>query len=388
MDNLAKEPERRAQGARAFAAQLAAAAREAGITISEVGVVARLSNVDFGRVALDPTLDDAQLNPNSLVPSDPADRRGDAKGKAGAPEGRASPIVTATEAISVPSRPAIEVRITGNPASGGSGAGVTSTPSSPSPDPNQATLAGGDTEKRRSSVPLMLLSLLLGVALTIIATQYLAKRGDDGHAAVVKRARRALADGRYVNPPGDNVRELVASGLAKYPDDLELAQVRAEAAHEMVTRALAASAGGDVGGARDLVHDALELDPSDHSARTLLGQYQQETDALGTDAGMYGGPPKVTFKTTPLARFGQSMDLTAQIAPGSDGPKAKITGAKITLFENGKTTGGIAIPIVATGPHSFRATMTTPKTGSYDITFEAAVDGRPIRAQRDLDVLP
>ena len=37
-------------------AQLAAAAREANISISEVGVVARLSNVDFGRMpALDPT---------------------------------------------------------------------------------------------------------------------------------------------------------------------------------------------------------------------------------------------------------------------------------------------------------------------------------------------
>lgn len=353
MDNLAKDPARRAQGARALAAQLAAAAKEAGITISEVGVVARLSNVDFGRpsTALDPTLDDAaaQLNlqrfPSSPVPATVVAR----------PLDELPPDRAAT-----PAPQPIEDRL------------------EPRPRP---------TGERRRGLLIVLLAFLLGAALAVIGTQYVSKHADDDRFTHVKRARRALADSKYVNPPGDNVREYVDIGLAKFPDDPELGQVRSEAAHEMVTRALAAAAGGDVGGARDLVRDALELDPTDHSARNLLGQYQQEMDALSTDAGVHAGDPKVLFKSLALARPGQRLEVSAQIAPGGAGPKAKISGAKVTVFENGKTNGGVVVPLASTGAFTFHGSLNAPKLGSYDVFFEAIVEGRPIRAQRDLDVI-
>ncbi len=64
MDNLAKDPAQRAPNGRALAHALAHAAKEAGIAISEVGIIARLSNVDVGhRMALEATLDDGSVFP-------------------------------------------------------------------------------------------------------------------------------------------------------------------------------------------------------------------------------------------------------------------------------------------------------------------------------------
>ena len=342
MDNLAKDPTKRAQGARAFAAQLAQAAKEASISISEVGVVARLSNVDFGRpsLALDPTLDDA------AAPAEIA---------------RANPPSVSTELAA----PAMPVHARGT-----------------APAPSSSRRA----EKRRG-VAIVALAFLLGAALAVIGTQYVSRHAGDDRTAHLAHARRALTESRYVNPPGDNVSDIVNAGLAKWPDDTELAQVRADAAHEMVTRSMAARAGGDLGGARDLVHDALQLDPADHTARILVGQYQDELDAMLNGTTSNTGGPKVIFEAPPLARPGQKIDLVARLAPGAAGPKAKIHGTKVTLFDNGKTSAGTPLAIIATDAHDFRGTLTAPNVGSYDIVFETVVDGATVRASRDLDVV-
>ena len=342
MDNLAKDPTKRAQGARAFAAQLAQAAKEANISISEVGVVARLSNVDFGRssAALDPTLD-----------------------YVAAPAGiaRANPPSVSTELAA----PAMPEHARGT-----------------APAPSSSRRA----EKRRG-VAIVALAFLLGAALAVIGTQYVSRHAGDDRTAHLAHARRALTESRYVNPPGDNVSDIVNAGLAKWPDDTELAQVRADAAHEMVTRSMAARAGGDLGGARDLVRDALQLDPADHTARILVGQYQDELDAMLNGTTSNTGGPKVIFEAPPLARPGQKIDLVARLAPGAAGPKAKIHGTKVTLFDNGKTSAGTPLAIIATDAHDFRGTLTAPNVGSYDIVFETVVDGATVRASRDLDVV-
>ncbi|GAC1529536.1 MAG: hypothetical protein NVS3B10_26110 [Polyangiales bacterium] len=354
MDSLAKEPARRAQNARIFAAQLAQAAKDAGISISEVGVVARLSNVDFGRAspALDPTMDDASAQLD-LVRSNPPR----ASTEVAAPIGQASSAPAA-----LPAAPSAEASL------------------APLPSPAHP----GDKRRRAAIVAL---AFLLGAALAIIGTQYFASHAGDDRAAHLAHARRALTESRYVNPPGDNVSDIVTAGLAKWPDDTELAQVRADAAHEMVTRSMAARAGGDVGGARDLARDALQLDPADHTARILVGQYQDEVDSMLLERTMNSGAPKVIFEMPPLARPGQKLDLAARVAPGAAGPKAKIQGSKVTLFDNGKTSAGTAIAVAPADAHDFKGTLTAPKVGSYDVVFEAVVDGITVRASRDLDVV-
>jgi serine/threonine protein kinase len=348
MDNLAKEPAKRAQNARLFAAQIAQAAKDASISISEVGVVARLSNVDFGRasVALDPTMDDAspQLG---VARSDPPR----ASTELAMPVAPVAADAAAVAAVAAPAASAVR---------------------------------SGD---RRRGVAIVALAFLLGAALAVIGTQHFATHAGDDRTAHLSRARRALTESRYVNPPGDNVSDIVNAGLAKWPDDTELAQVRADAAHEMVTRSMAARAGGDLGGARDLVRDALQLDPADHTARILVGQYQDEVDSMLNGTTTNTGGPKVIFEVPALARPGQKLDLTARIAPGAAGAKAKVHGGKVTLFDNGKTSAGTSVAIAASETHDFKGTLTAPKVGSYDVVFEATVDGTIVRASRDLDVV-
>ena len=348
MDNLAKEPARRAQNARIFAGQLAQAAKDANISISEVGVIARLSNVDFGRAspALDPTLDDAAVQ---LALATPAPARTVASAPSPATEPAAA---TAPEA---------EV------------ASVAATPAA-------------EAAPRRFPIAVIVLAFLLGAALAGLAVQYLAKRGDVEHDAHVTKTRAALADSRYVTPPGDCVRDLVVDGLGRWPGDVDLLQLRSTASMELVTRAMVAQNGGDVGGARDLAMDATLLDPTDHSAALLLSQYDDEVRALGADASPSTGRPRVLFDAIPIQHAGQRVELTAHVTAGA--AHAKIADARMTLYDHSATTGGIAIPVTFGGQGIYRASITAPKAGNYDVVFEASIEGPNLRAVRELTVEP
>jgi hypothetical protein len=80
--------------------------------------------------------------------------------------------------------------------------------------------------------------------------------------------------------------------------------------------------------------------------------------------------------------------MTCQIVPGAAGPKAKITGMRISILPNGQTDGGTPVTLTSTDPANARAKLTAPAVGSWDVSFDAAVDGVHVRAMRDLDVTP
>ena len=349
MDNLAKDPAKRAQGARAFAAALAQAAKEANIAISEVGVIARLSNVDVSlRMSLDRTLDDASslLAPRLPPPAPPP------------PFGSAAP--SPSPYASTPP-PSAEV-------------------SAPTP--------AAESGRKRNPFVVILLAFLLGAAIAALVTQQVARRGDAAHDAHVAKTRAALADSRYITPPGDCVRDLVVAGLKRWPNDVDLLQLRSTASMELVTRAMVAQNGGDVGGARDLAHDATSLDPTDHSAALLLSQYDDEVKSVGAEGRANTGKPRVLFDALPLTHAGQRVDLAAHLALGSAGPRAKIADVRMTLFDHSATVDGIKIPVVVGGPALYRAIMVAPKAGNYDVVFEATLEGTNLRAVRELTVLP
>jgi len=357
MDNLAKDPARRAPNARAFAAQLAQAARDANISISEVGVVARFSNVPSP--GLDPTLDDgiAQLaiSPYAL-PVSPV-------------QASLAPVEPASVAIMVER-------------SSGSGAGVVSSSASAA---SSVSTPPAEPARRSSPIAIILLAFLLGAALAGLAVQYIARRGDVEHDAHVSKTRAALADSRYITPPGDCVRDLVVAGLARWPNDVDLLQLRSTASMELVTRAMVAQNGGDVGGARDLAKDATSLDPTDHSAALLLSQYDDEVKQLGADASPTTGRPRVLFDAIPLTHAGQRVDLVAHVTAGA--ANTKIADARMTLFDHSATIGGIPITVTYGGQGLYRATMPAPKPGNYDVVFEASIEGPNLRAVRELTVL-
>jgi hypothetical protein len=216
--------------------------------------------------------------------------------------------------------------------------------------------------------------------------QYLAKQGDLQHDAHVAKTRAALADSRYVTPPGDCVRDLVVAGLARWPNDVDLLQLRSTASMELVTRAMVAQNGGDVGGAYDLAEDATQLDPTDHSAALLLSQYDDEVKQLGADASPTTGRPRVLFDALPLTHVGQRVDLVAHVTAGA--ANAKIADARMTLFDHSTTKNGTLVAVTYGGEGVYRASIKAPKPGNYDVVFEASIEGPNLRAVRELTVLP
>ncbi len=362
MDNLAKEASRRAPSARALGNALAGAAKEANVSFSDVGVVARMSMVDLppraaAAPAIDPTLDEAAAVPAVVPPKVISNPPASPVAKQGGPGGTlAIPAVAPPPAADEPS------------------ANVTEVP---------ALRRAG--RERRSPLLVVMLAFLLGAAIAVLVTQQIARRREAEHDEHIARTRRALAAGHYVDPPGDNVRDLVKTGMAKWPDDPVLANLQSDAAHELVTRAMAARSGGDVSGARDLVRTAVDLDPSDGAARLLLDQYEDELVAMG-DGGAGGAllGPRVTLELpSGSGRPGVRAELVARILVGS-GTRPKVTGPQFVVHGPGLAKDGATLGASGTGP--FRAAFTPPAEGSYEVQFEANADGATVRAERTLEV--
>ena len=64
--------------------------------------------------------------------------------------------------------------------------------------------------------------------------------------------------------------------------------------------------------------------------------------------------------------------------------RGEITGAQFVVTGPGLASEGLVIPAVGAGP--FRAFFTPPREGSYEVQFEANVDGATVRAHRALAV--
>lgn len=321
MDNLAKDPSLRAPNARALGGALASAAREARVSIPDVGAAARMSAPPEADALADTTADEAL--PRELSTQPP---------------------LTRTHA---------------------------------------STTAGAPAPPRRTAAVLVLLAFLLGGALTALAMRYVSDRRESERTALIQRARGALARGRYVEPPGNNVRDLVRVGLAKWPDDADLVKVQSDAAHEIVTRAMAARSGGDVNGAHELAETAHELDPTDGTARMLLAHYDDELAALAEDAGGDLGGARVTLEV-PLGAThpGGRAELVARVIVSSK--RHEVTGATFLVTGPGLADDGLIVP--ATGERTFRGSFAPPREGNYEIVFEANVGGASVRANRRLTV--
>jgi serine/threonine-protein kinase len=333
MENLSKRAEERAQDGKALAAAIVRAAKASGVSL---GGVDRYSLTDAEGSAprvssfVAPTLDDAQVPP---VP----------------------PVQALAEPQKSSERP-------------------------PAPKSNWAR------------VVVAVIAFTLGVGLTVafMLTRPPAAtaKPDAERLAFIDKTRGVLADGHYVAPPGQNVRELVAEGLKRWPEDGELKQLRSEAEHEMITMAMAARSSGDLVGARNLARDAYTLDSTDNSARFLRAQLEDELKGISTGATISSGAPRLVFESPPVAKPGEKVEMTCRIVTGAQGPKAKVTGVRVSLFPNGQTTNGTPVSLTLVDPLNAKASLVAPTPGSYDLSFEATVDGTVVRAMRDLDVSP
>ena len=358
MDNLAKTADKRAQTARAFADQLAAAAREVGVAIPKVDLVARVGDGPRSHrpsQAVDPTVPD-EPGPSVIGPT---------------------PLATTAPMTPLPVEP-----IPTSTSTAGAAASANGTASA-------SSLAGVAPPSGWSRVwpALVALAFVLGIASTILVKRRL-DAPDAEHAAYVSNVRHVLSEGHYVAPPGENVKELVAQGLERWPKDTDLEQLRSEAEHEMITMAIAARESGDVVGARNLARDAYALDPTDNSARFMRAQAEDDLAAINAGPGLESGPPRLVFESPPVVRTGAKVEMRCRVVPGTAGAKAKITALKVTVMPNGQTTGGAPVTLTSANPADVRMELTAPAVGSWDVAFEANVGGTVVRAMRDLDVTP
>ncbi|MDF2693082.1 MAG: serine/threonine protein kinase, partial [Labilithrix sp.] len=354
MDNLAKDPARRAPSARALGNAIASAAKEASVSFSDVGVVARMSMPDgvLPRRTVEPTLDDAAA----------------IRGIVALPPTAVTPVLASARASDVLADTTSDVPLPRE---------VSARPPALSP-----AVAPAPAPKKNTAL-VVLLAFLLGVAITALVMQQVGSptAPNAERAALIARTRNALAKGQYVEPPGDNVRDLVATGLAKWPDDIDFNKLKSDAAHEVVTRAMAARSGGDVSGARDLAKTAYDLDSTDGTAKLLLAQYEDELTASSGDAGDLGGPRVAMEVPIGRARPGGRAELIARITSSGN---HEVTGAQFIVTGPGLPTDGVVLPAIGTGP--YRAVFAPPREGNYEVQFEANVEGATVRADRTLNV--
>jgi len=370
MANLAKRPSERAPHARSLGNALAGAAKEAGVVLADVGVVARMSMLETPRARAERHASGASAAPKPIEPT--------VDDLPAAPPVR---VITSNTPISARDAAAEQFDVTSADVPA---VRVASAPP-PSSQPSSQTSSQPTEAPRRSPLPFVLLAFLLGAALAALAVQHIANRKDTEHAEQIDRARRALLAEQYVRPSGDNVRDLTADGLRRWPSDPEFSQVRSDAAAALVTRAMAVRSAGDLEQARDLARLAVDFEPHDRAAAILLDQYEDEL-RLSADGG--AGPPHALLDVPEVgARAGVRAELVAQLLIAGAPPKGGVADARFTITGPNLATKGSVLPATAAkAPGTFTAAFVPPRDGTYEVVFEANSGGIPFRAERTFDV--
>jgi serine/threonine-protein kinase len=245
----------------------------------------------------------------------------------------------------------------------------------------------------------------------ILAATVLFKLGFLGGApsntldAQVARADEAMRHKRWDTPAGDNVRDLTDEGLAKWPRDPRLLDIRERAADELVKEAVGRKFGGDLAGALHLAQVANELDPTDTTAQHLVQDYQlvgkpeSMTDTVpgtadasvvpnhtaATRPGSMATPiPKVAIEAMPVRpHIGQPVALLAKVTNSAGGAPKSVEDVHFRLNGPGLTPD-TRLSATLDVPGTYRAAFTFFEPGKYDVAFEARVDGVLIRVVRQI----
>jgi serine/threonine-protein kinase len=227
------------------------------------------------------------------------------------------------------------------------------------------------------------------------------------------RARAAFRANHWDSPAGDNVRDITNEGLAKYPHDDRLLEIRAEATDEIVKDAIGEKYLGHMDKAAHLAKLAHELDPTDTTADRLSTEYTQALGDVVVDAGAVEdaqstSPKHVpTAATThgsvvapPVAGAHGTIDLapgrptvlvpvaiTIHLEVGSAAPKALPDAAALAV-SGPDVAPGTLIPILAESPAIVRGALTFNEPGRFELVFTAKVDGYALKIVRTVVIPP
>ncbi len=218
---------------------------------------------------------------------------------------------------------------------------------------------------------------------------------------ILARADDAEKNGRWDDPPGDNVRDLTTEGLATWPKEPRLLHLRKESSEEILKRAIRAKSDGDLHAALHWARLASELDPSDEAARALAHEYEAEAvpatpDAAAllflADAGtsaLTAPPtarpaaalPRIALDANPTKpRLGQSVELTAKVTTASGAVPREVADAHFAVAGPGMGSG--ARLAAMTEGNVFHGGFTFLERGKFEISFSAKVDGAQVRTTR------
>ena len=289
----------------------------------------------------------------------------------------------------------------------------------PTPTAPGATISKPDTpewdesraapRRRRSrAAVLVLFCFLLGAAIAVVFGWRAGVIGPRAAAGSVEdhvaHAAEALKHKRWDAPPGDNVKDLTADGLTRWPGDTRLTDIRERASDELVKEALGQKFSGNITEALRLARLARELDPNDTTAQHLVQELEQ---ALGQATPPLSAPPPIPLKpptaqvppirpvgpgvagtrvtldaSTAKPRVGQQVDLVAKLGGPGGAPKSMAEDPHFMIA--GPGGANIRLPASPEGTGLFRASFTFLEAGKYEITFSAKLDGNPLRAVRGL----
>ncbi|HEY2517637.1 MAG TPA: protein kinase [Polyangiaceae bacterium] len=259
---------------------------------------------------------------------------------------------------------------------------------------------------RRVAIGLLVFLLGIGIASAVAYRMRLlgsaATQGTLDEA--VTRSEGALRLKHFDAPAGDNVRELTGDGLAKWPRDSRLLDVRARACDELVKEAVGRQLQGDVTGALAKARLANELDPADTTAQQLTNEYDAQLKGKSAasavvvipslDAGRAApsqrapvtasGPFRTALDVAPAKpQVGQSVDLVVKVTTGGGAPKKPLEEPRFVV--SGAAIGGrgnVQLPAFSDADGVFRASFTFLAPGKYAVTFLAKSDAVIIKAER------
>lgn len=247
---------------------------------------------------------------------------------------------------------------------------------------------------RARTAALVALCFLLGVLVAAAAAWKMGRAGPDaGRDELASRAEDALSKKRLIDPPGDNVRDLTAEGLRRWPGDPRLVAARTRAADDLAGQAERARP-SDAAEALRLAKLARDLDPGHATAKKLVAELEGEppppslsgssppqvpplrTNATPSGVAPPAGPVRATLDVSqPKPRVGQPVELVGRVAPA----KSKASEAEFTI--TGPGLAGVRLPANEENG-AFRAGYTFFEAGKFDVVFSVKVDGAVVRASR------
>jgi hypothetical protein len=203
---------------------------------------------------------------------------------------------------------------------------------------------------------------------------------------VLARARLARTAGHYVAPTNENVHALVDDGLTRWPGDPALLQIRADAARDLVTKAMADRAGGDVEGAADAARDALVFAPDDGSAKLIFDQSESELTKLRGESSLHGRP-RLLFDVPTHAGERDVLDLTGRVVRDpTAATHADAARVKVTVLPAHAAASAQELTVTADARGAIHARAAAPGPGEWLVVLEANVDGTLLRAERTVVV--